>query len=360
MADRRRVVAAELHRAWNRKLYWWWHRYNEDYLDCALEVPLIALSRGEREWGYWDRAHRRLGISARHIETRPWLEVMETLRHEMAHQYADEVLAPEGEGPHGPAWRRACEKLRCSPRVSGGGEAAEATEQDRILRVIRKVLSLASSPNEHEAESAVKKARRLLLRYNVEEVELDRERRFGSRCLGPVKARRASFELWLGAILQDFFFVEVLWAATYEARSDKSGTILQIYGTDANLEMASYAYDFLAGSLEGLWRSYRKRRGVGDNRERQRYFAGTLEGFYRKLQEQESAIRGTRSMVWKGDGRLQQYYRYLNPRVHSSYGRGVAASSAYRDGLEAGRRLVIHRPLRQSKDGQGGYLTGGR
>ncbi len=346
-----------MHRAWNRKLYWWWHRYNEEYLDCALKVPLITLSRGAREWGYWDRTRRRLGISARHIETHPWLEVMETLRHEMAHQYADEVLAPQREEPHGPAWRRACEKLRCCPRVRGAGEEP-ATEQDRILRLLKKILSLASSPNEHEAESAVKKARRLLLQYNLDVVQLDRERQFGSRCLGAVKARRSSFELWLAAILQDFFFVEVLWASTYEASADKSGTILQIYGTEANLEMASYAYDYLAGSLESLWRNYRKREGVGDNRERQRYFAGTLEGFYRKLEEQDAAIRGTQALVWKGDSRLRQYYRYLNPRVYSSYGRGVAASAAYRDGLDAGRRLVIHRPLRQSRKEPGGYLSG--
>lgn len=354
-----REIAAALHAIWNRKLYAWWRYYNEDYLGDALQMPLIALSRGETELGNWDGARRRLSISARHIERDPWLQVMETLRHEMAHQYSDEVFKAREETAHGKAFGRACEKLRCSPRARGRGEGAVPEgEDERILRRLKKVLSLASSPNEHEAEAAVKKARRLLLTYNIDVVQLDQERCFEHRYLGAIKGRRASFELWLAQILQEFFFVEVIWAESYRALEDRRGTVLQVCGTPTNLELSAYVYDYLTQLLERLWRDYRKEQGLRGNRERQRYYAGVLDGFYRKLRDQEQKIHAERALVWKGDGRLQEYYRYLNPRVHTRYGRGVAVSTAYMDGLEEGKKVTIHRPVGPASEGFGGYLTG--
>ena len=166
-------LAARLHLAWVRKLGQWWAHYNEEYLDGALAPPLIRLGEGAEQLGLWESRLRRLTIARRHLQDHPWLEVMETLRHEMAHQYAAEVLKAVDEPPHGPAFRLACQRLRCSPETRRqSGE--EQPEDELVLRVLKKVLSLAGSPNEHEAQAAVNKARRLLLEYNLDLVELDR------------------------------------------------------------------------------------------------------------------------------------------------------------------------------------------
>jgi hypothetical protein len=348
------ALAAGLRLAWARKLGQWWAHYNEEYLGGALKAPLIRLGEGSGRLGQWEGGWRRLTISARHLEEQPWLEVMETLRHEMAHQYAEEVLGAGSESPHGPAFRQACRLLRCSPAASqrpGEGQA----EDERVLRVLKKVLSLAGSPNEHEAQAAVNKARRLLLQYNLDAVELDRARDFACRCLGPVKARHASHELWLPVILSEFFFVEVLWAPTYQPLLDREGTVLQIFGTPANLDMAEYVYAFLSGLLGPLWAAYKERRGLGGG-QRQSYCAGVLQGVHGALREQEQRLRAERALVWRGDPRLQEYYRYLNPRVRVRRGRGVAATPAYQDGVEEGRRVRIHRPLHQRRGPAGGLL----
>ncbi|MCZ6636343.1 MAG: DUF2786 domain-containing protein, partial [bacterium] len=208
-ADHSNVLAEELRTAWNRKLYVWWAYYNEEYLKGALTRPVIRLGQGDSTLGAWQRVGRVLTISEGHIDRDPWLSVMETLRHEMAHQYAHEVLKSEDEGPHGEAFRQACEKLRCSPRARAVEVDLEGPEgeEDKILRVLKKVLSLASSPNEHEAQVAMQKARELLIKYIIDLVELDRDRRFETRSLGEVKGRHTSAELWLGSLLNRFFFV---------------------------------------------------------------------------------------------------------------------------------------------------------
>ncbi|MBI2502920.1 MAG: DUF2786 domain-containing protein [Candidatus Latescibacteria bacterium] len=348
-------LKAGLQRAWMRKLRQWWERYNREYLDGALKPPLIRLGEGMEQLGLWEGRRRRLTISVKHLQEHPWLEVMETLRHEMAHQYAQEVLGAKAEVPHGPAFKQACQRLRCSPRARYQ-EGDERAEDERVLRVLKKVLSLASSPNEHEAQAAVNKARRLLLEYNLDIVELDRERGFACRSLGPVRARHASHEMWLPMILHEFFFVEVLWSPTYEPLLDREGTVLQIYGTPANLDMAEYVYGFLSGLLEQLWTGYKERQELRGERQRQPYYVGVLQGVCGALREQEEQLHAGQALVWKGDPRLQEYYRYLNPRVRVRRGGGVAATPAYQDGMEEGRRVRIHRPLHERRDGVGGFL----
>jgi len=354
--DWQETASLELLRTWNRKLYVWWESYNAEYLSGALKRPIVQISQTEGSLGGWDAVRRVISISESHIVRDPWLSVMETLRHEMAHQYACEVLGGRDGRPHGDAFRKACERLRCSPAVGaaeGDLDASDADGDTRLLRVLKKVLSLAGSPNENEAQAAVQKARHLLAKYNIELVELDAARRYGRRRLGRVKGRHASYELWLASILNAFFFVEVLWTRSYDALRDRPGTVLEIYGTAANLDMAEYVYSYLANLLDPLWASYRSSSGLRDNRERLRYFAGVLEGFHRKLAEQETTLAEEHALVWKGDPGLRDYYRHVNPRVHTRYGGGVSLTEAYRDGLREGRRVSIHRPIGDSS-GNGG------
>lgn len=336
-----------LGKCWIRKLYLWWDHYNEEYLSSALNRPLIGLGRGEVILGSWDGMRKVLTISYRHIQEDVWLEVMETLRHEMAHQYVDEILRVTNQAPHGEAFCKACKMLRCSPhsRLMRSDRLVRQRADDRVLRVLKKVLSLASSPNEHEAHTAVQKAQHLLVKYNIDLVELDRERSFETRCLGEVKARRTSAELWLASLLNRFFFVEVIWTQSYDPRRDRTGSILQIYGTSQNLEMAEYVFGYLFTLLDGLWESYKVEAGIQSNAERQRYFSGVLEGFYRKLENQEKWLEKTQALVWKGDTQLKAFYQYLNPRVEKRYRTGVSPTEAYAHGFRKGHQVTIHRPI---------------
>ncbi|MBT3603775.1 MAG: DUF2786 domain-containing protein [Candidatus Latescibacteria bacterium] len=352
------VLQAELRLSWTRKLVMWWQHYNELYLNDAMRLPVIRLGDGYATLGHWQSEQRILTISDVHIAHDSWLAVMDTLRHEMAHQYVDEVQRIHSESPHGKSFRLACEKLRCHPQARAREEdlADEATEDDRILRLLQKVLSLANSPNENEAQAAMQKAHQLLMKYNIDLVALDQQRRFEMRTLGEVKGRHTSAELWLGSLLGRFFFVEVLWGQSYEVHRDQLGTVMQVYGTPENLDMAVYVYDYLMRVLDDLWQTYRTEKQVASNRERQRYFAGVLAGFYQKLESQELVMEQTQALVWQGDEQLQAYFRYVNPNVRIRKGGGVRVTEAYRAGVQDGQSVVIHRPVADSGDGVRGLL----
>jgi hypothetical protein len=346
-------LESSLHRAWGRRLANWWTQYNDEFVEGRLQVPTFRIGASGTTLGQWDGTRREIILSARHILRDDWTSVLETLRHEMAHQYVHEVLGVTDESPHGPGFVEACKRLRCSPEARSSVEDLAGAGPDKTLRVIQKLLSLAESPNENEAQAAVQKARRLLVKYNIDVVELDRQRNFDVRVLGEVKARHTSAELWIGAILNRFFFVESLWSQSYDAENDRRGTVLQIYGTRENLDMGSYVYDYLSGLLPMLWDEYRVSRGLSDNRERQRFLAGVMEGFFEKLVKQEKTLVTSEALVWKGDPQLASFFRYHNPRVVTRYGGGVTRSETYEDGFAEGKNVSITKPV---KDGPGGKI----
>lgn len=333
--------------AWNRELYWWWDLYNWQYLREALRRPVILLSDSRAQLGSWDLARRAISLARDHLARDPWAAVMETLRHEMAHQYADEVLRAGSERPHADAFRHACERLRV--RVEEGldpGGAAAATDPGRGVRnTILKLLSLATSPNEHEAQAAVKKARQLLLKYNIDQAELHPESPYAIRQVGEVRARHAAYESELAAILNDFFFVQIIWANGYDPRTLCRGRVLELYGTRFNLDMAEYVHRYVTGLLPALWEDYRAPRDLPRRGHRLSYYSGVLRGLHDKLRQQDRYFRTERALVWAGDPRLTEFFRHHHPHIAYQSHTRARVSATYLDGMRQGKEIVIHRPI---------------
>ena len=60
------------------------------------------------------------------VTEHPWTVVLEVLRHEMAHQYVDEVLGVHDETAHGPTFQAVCEARAIDGRAAGVLEVDKA------------------------------------------------------------------------------------------------------------------------------------------------------------------------------------------------------------------------------------------
>ena len=121
---------------------------------------------------------------------KPWSVVSEVLRHEMAHQFVSEQLkGHEDDTPHGPAFQRICSRFGIDPRAAGlpegEGPAGPPTEGARVLRKVQRLLALAESSNEHEAQSAMSAASRLMLKYNIAHLQNPGPRSLDPQSLDP-------------------------------------------------------------------------------------------------------------------------------------------------------------------------------
>jgi hypothetical protein len=351
-------LTVELEAALVRELCRLYDHRNELHFGGKLKKPVLVLSDTEKRLGQWTQARRTLELSRPLVLTRPWLEVTSVLEHEMAHQYVDEVLRILDEPPHGPTFTRVCIERGIDARAAGAlvGASLEARIEDRVIVRIRKLLALAGSENQHEAEVAMKKAHELMLRYNIEQAATAHG--YDVIHLGAPSRRANPVELEVMGIISEFFFVEVIRVPVYLPRSGVHAQAFEIMGTRENVAMAEHVYAFLLATADRLWRENRGDRRVRGGRDRLAYQCGVIRGFRDKLVGERRELKG-QGLVWVGDGNLDDFFHARYPRV-TRRRRYVRQSGAHAAGREAGRQVVLHRPVSSSGTGGGTRLLPGR
>jgi hypothetical protein len=319
---------------------------NRTRFGSRLVAPVLVLSDATSHLGRWHSATRTLELSRALVLHRPWLEVASVLEHEMAHQFVDEVLRVRGETAHGETFRRVCAERGIDHRAAGAptaASAAEGADTDRVIDRIRKLLALAGSPNQHEAEIAMRKAHELMLRHNIEVAAARTERSYEVRHLGDPTRRGNRVESEIAALLSELFFVKVIRVPVYVPHTGKSGLVYEIAGTHANVEMASHVWAFLLATAERLWAENRHDTRVRSGRDRLIYQSGVIGGFRDKLLAERTGLKQT-GLVWVGDRDLDRFYRARHPHMVTRR-HHVRINGAHAAGREAGRTVVLHKPV---------------
>jgi len=317
---------------------------NIDYFAGRLSPVPLVLSDSTSLLGCYRRDPRRIEISRTLVLSQPWGSVVEVLKHEMAHQFVFEVLGEsESETSHGPTFQRVCERLGIDARASGLPDAKP--ERSPLLERIRKLLALADSPNQHEAETAMRMAHRLMLKHNLERPDVeDTAANYGFRHVGRSTGRISEVESLLAGLLGEFFFVQPIWVSVFRVGDRKRVSVLEITGRHENLAMAEYVHGFLLHAAESLWRDHKKKHGIRRDTERRAFLAGVIRGFAEKLRRERKSEEAA-GLVWVADPRSDSYFARRHPRVRSTRYTSSANTQASSHGRAAGRDIVLSRPI---------------
>lgn len=337
------LLTPALERAWLGRLRAAWQEIAAAQVPGALRPPVFRLDRATTRLGSWQPSTRTITLAARHLALDPWDEVVATLRHEMAHQYAHEVLQERGEAPHGGAFHHA--ELRLGVRADAAA-AADPTSQ-RVLQRVQKLLALAASDNPHEAEAAMARAHALLLEHNLSLGAAAPDYR--ALRLGEAWGALPLHAKMIAGLLTEYFFVEAVWVLRYEALRNRDLRQLEIYGRPHDVEMAEYVHDFLHAAVARLFAAARQR-GEVDARGRRDYLAGVLSGFRQRLAgaKTDAAARG---LVWVADGDLRHFVRERHPRLRTLGSAGARRTRAHELGRRDGAKLSVLRPVRSGAGG---------
>jgi hypothetical protein len=344
---------AALEAALLRQLGETWAEINQNHFRGRLRRPVFALGEASR-LGAWIGERRTLELSRALVLGQPWGVVREVCKHEMAHQFVDEVLEVHDQTAHGPAFEALCREHGIDGTATGLPIASEPGGS-AVLRRIARLLALAGSPNVHEAEAAMQQARRLMLKHNIDAATAAAREGFSFRHVGTPRRRIEAHEQVLAGILSDHFFVEVIWVPWYLPLEGRSGRVLELCGTPSNLDVGAYVHGFVLETGERLWREHRRRHGIPGDRERRRFLLGVMIGFQEKLAASEAESR-REGLIWLGDPALQAYLRRRYPRRSGGGSIGFHRTAAYEDGRRAGQGIVLQRPIHSSVD-RGRLLT---
>jgi hypothetical protein len=350
-------LSSTLEAALVRQLGATWDEINHNHFRDRLRRPVLALSDGAGRLGVWRGDRRELTLARHLVLEHPWGAVREVLKHEMAHQFVDEVLGVEDQTAHGPAFEALCREHGIDARATGLPTAA-GEDSSAVLRRVARLLALAGSSNVHEAESAMQQARRLMLRHNLDAAVQAAQGGFTFRQVGTPRGRVDGHEHLLASLLAGHFFVEVIWVPSYLPRTGRPGRVLELCGTPANLEVAAYVHGFLLETGERLWRDHKRAAGLTGDRDRRRFLLGMMVGFEQKL-ARSAAETQREGLIWVGDPALTAYLRRRYPRRSSGGAIGYHRTPAHEQGRRAGQGIVLHRPLAESHGNRGHLLSAG-
>ena len=328
---------------------------------ALMKQPLFRLGDLTHTWGYWSGDKNEICLSRLLVLNHPWDAVREVLLHEMAHQFAHQILEAQNEPPHGPAFMRACTFLRANAKASGTYPPLQErvyngalSADDKILIWIKKLLALAESQNRHEAEAAMMKAHKLIAKYNIDLISFERKRHYVSVFLGKPCHRHQRNAKHLARLIQDFYYVHGIWVPAYVTEKGKMGRVLEVSGTRQNIAIAGYVYDFVQRFIQSQWASYNTNRKL-DRYRKIDYAVGIIEGFREKLTAQRNTYKTARhrlELITVDDLQLNDYMAHKYPHTRS-FRRAVSNQdeSVIRDGVKAGKKLVISRGISETHTG---------
>ena len=169
----------------------------------SMVKPLFSLRGMKNKWGYWSAEKHEICLSRKLVRNYSWDSVREVLHHEMAHQFAQEVLCARNESPHGPKFLMACSLLRANPKASGNYALLDERvfhwsttgARDKMMIRIKKLMALAESQNQHEAEAAMAKAVAPVLGHH-----LAQDVRVPFQVQGPARAQGVLLQLGVGRV----------------------------------------------------------------------------------------------------------------------------------------------------------------
>lgn len=328
-----------------------------------MRLPSISLTDGTSRLGYWSGEKQEICISRHLVENHSWGDVRDTLLHEMAHQYAEQVL---GQGdhsrPHGSTFKEACRLLRANPKASSSLNAGDNPADDgaitpevKMIRRIRKLMALAESRNPNEAEAAMAKAHDLITRYNIASLIGTESRDFISTFIGKPTLRHPRQDYHLANLLRDFYFVEGVWVSAYVLEKGKMGRVLEISGTAHNVDIAGYIHDFVKTFIHTQWVQYNEKMGLSHHRKTD-FAIGIIEGFRGKLesrQERNTDLKDRLALVKTKDPQLMTYVAFRYPHT-TSFKRGASSQDerVIIDGMRVGKKMIISKAI--SEKGKGG------
>lgn len=338
---------------------------------ARMRPPMFTLKDLKSRLGTWDGERREIAISLGLVLRHSWDSVREVLRHEMAHQLAEEVLGGRLEPPHGPAFQEACRLLGADPRATAELRPLDETclaenrrGEDRRLERARKLLALAASPNRHEAEAAMAKAHEMILKYNLDLVEARAPREYVSLFALAPRLRHPIEHYHLAGLLQDFYFVRCVWPRAFVLEKAAMGRALEISGTVQNVRLAGYVCDFVLRFIDREWAAYNRDRGLGRFRKSD-FAVGIVKGFRSRLEKQTESpgsFPGPRhgSVVLLRDPQLDEHLARRYPRLVSvRRAGGMRDPAVLRAGVRAGQRLVLHKGVESRGSSTGGLLPAG-
>ncbi len=232
--------------------------------------------------GYFDPTFYELGFH-RCLMRADSHQLYSVVRHELAHYMTFIQHGPDLQ-PHSTEFKRFCQSVGWGEEVSRatlcleGGQNGPDPQESATLRKVQKLMSLASSANENEAQAAMIKSQQLLLKHNMESKDVFSQDEETIHLRRVLKQKREDAKMRAIAKILDTFFVSTVYHRAV------GWIYLEILGNAVNVEIAEYVAHVLQIELDRLWEAVCARAHLKGAVAKNSFFLGLAKGYCNKIQ----------------------------------------------------------------------------
>lgn len=133
-------------------------------------------------------------------------------------------------------------------------------EKEKILDKIQKLFALGTSPNEHEAQRAIKMAHEMMARYNISEKEFEDDTKQKTYIDIELKIdeKMRKWHKQLAAVIAKYFMVTPVICGDLENNKGRLRRFFyfRIFGTEVNVELYKQTYLYLMRTFKRLVKEF--------------------------------------------------------------------------------------------------------
>lgn len=231
--------------------------------------------------------------------------------------------------------------------------------KNEIIEKIKKLLALANSDNQAEAELAAQRAQAMLVKYNLTMSEVDKKAEEYERVEFDQNRKRQSKDtFFIQRLLVKFFFVDIVIRHERGFGQRTSFKITTMLGKSHNIAIAKDVSDFLHSAFKNLWVEYKKQTGC-DLKSKDSFYLGLYNGLSEQLEANKVKVEQEVGLVVVPDAGLIEFKKQQFPRLKfKNLNMNRLDSSAKDAGHAQGKALKISRSLNGTATNTTLRLTG--
>jgi hypothetical protein len=338
-ARSREIVSKEMGLVFHRTRFEW---------NGTLYPYDIVIFEDEQKLGYFYPPKFQIGINKQLLTKAKAPVIDNVLRHEWAH-YMAHIIFGEEEQAHGPRYRQLCQKFGWGEEVYGAKASLQIENlkvqdenEKKVFIKIKKLLALASSSNIYESQAATQKANELLLEYNLEHLELEKNFDIHQEeevcCMIIIESKRNNAIINAIYEILGHFYVSPVFS-----RGPKKMN-LEIIGNRQNVEMAKYISDFLQEEFSRHWR----RSSLKGITQKNSYIKGLAEGFILNLQKKKTVLPKHSKAIISLNQKISHQLKMVYPRLSSVKKNPTSfCQKSAAQGVLDGQKISIRPGIRQ-------------
>lgn len=328
---------------------------------AGMLIPLdFVVFEGDSKLGFFDGSCYRLGINKKLMLSASETILRDVIAHELAHLFTLLHFGPKA-GAHGQEFKEVCRRYGLGETVSAATlnfQVASHTEEvmgeqsslesERIIAKVKKLLSLASSSNQHESELATLKANQMLRDYNLSKLTLEQKR-------APTYLKRVLEAPKRNAKMQAIYEILTTFHVCVVFNQGRGKSALEVCGDRTNVELADYVASFLDHELERNWLEAKKRdKRLTGALAKNSFYRGLAKGYlakHRDLQKEvpESKVTSASKAIVLLSNDLALHTERAFPRLSKVSSRTTREhQSSHQKGMQAGSNLSIRPGLKNS------------